>query len=392
MLFGHRDDAIYERQIKTDHTLLGDRNGCENRNYSPDKIQGWPILIGCIQHVLSPHQYLYHALLSRSEEMRQAMAEPRKHHYVPQMHLSGFANAKGQLWASDASIPKAFRTGPGNIAVERDWNKIDIDGVPPDALEKELAKLEGVIAPGIKRVRETVSFGKNGEDREDIINLITLLAVRNLRIRGGIQQVETEMLRAMLVAPFEDPKRWDALVDQLKAMKQWPEGAPVDFEGHKKYVEENKDELHPHKNLTLEMELEALPKMYPLFDARRWRILKAKDGSGGFVTTDHPVCFHKPGARVNYGQLYAPGFGLADRDIVFPISSATCLVGRLEGQEDAIEVDLHNVASINATVMGFALKQIYSADDQFYYTRSPHEPIGRGFTLLQDTHFVVRED
>jgi hypothetical protein len=56
-----------------------------------------------------------------------------------------------------------------------------------------------------------------------------------------------------------------------------------------------------------------------------------------------------------------------------------------------VEVDRHNAASVNATVMGFALRQIYSADDQFYYTRSPHEPIGRGFTLLKDPHFVVRE-
>jgi hypothetical protein len=83
---------------------------------------------------------------------------------------------------------------------------------------------------------------------------------------------------------------------------------------------------------------------------------------------------------------------LADRDIVFPISSKVCLIGRMEGEEDTIEVDRHNAASVNATVMGFALKQIYSADDQFYYTRSPHEPIGRGFTLLNDTHFVVREE
>ena len=322
-----------------------------------------------------------------------AMAtEVRKHHYVPQMYLSGFANAKGQLWASDASIPKAFPAGPGNIAAERDWNKIEIDGVPRDALENELGKFEGVIAPAIKRVRETAWFGKDGQDREDIINLATLLAVRNPRMREGIQQIETNMLRAMLVAPFEDPKRWDAVIEQLKANKQWPEGAPVDFAGHKRYVEENKDKLHAHKNLTLEMELDALPKMYPLFDARRWRILEAKDGTGGFVTTDHPVCLHKPGVAVNYGQLYAPGFGLADRDIVFPLSSKVCLIGRLEGEEDVVEVDLHNVASVNATVMGFALKQIYSADDQFYYTRSPHEPIGRGFTLLKDTHFVARED
>ena len=131
--------------------------------------------------------------------------------------------------------------------------------------------------------------------------------------------------------------------------------------------------------------------MYPFFNERRWRILRAKEGTGGFVTTDHPVCINKPGASVNYGQLYAPGFGLADRDILFPLSSLVCLMGRQEGEEDAVEIGLHNVASVNATVMGFALKQIYSADDQFYYTRSPHEPIGRGFTLPKDSHFIARE-
>ncbi|MCC8935624.1 DUF4238 domain-containing protein [Bradyrhizobium sp. Arg68] len=319
------------------------------------------------------------------------MTEARKHHYVPQMYLSGFANSKGQLWASDASIPKAFAVGPANIAAERDWNQIDINGVPKDALEKELGKLEGLIAPAIKRVRETASFGTNDEDREDVINLVTLLAVRNPRVREGIQRLETDLLRAMLVAPFEDPKRWDAVVKQMKEMGQWPEGQPTDFDGFKKYVEENKDKLYAHKNLTIEMELAALEKMYPVFDERRWRILKAKGGTGGFVTTDHPVCVHKPEAPVNYGQLYAPGVGLADRDILFPLSPLVCLVGRQEGEEDVIEVGLHTVASANATVMGFALKQIYSADDQFYYTRSPHVPIGRGFALLKDPHFLPRE-
>ncbi|MGT2440884.1 DUF4238 domain-containing protein [Bradyrhizobium betae] len=319
------------------------------------------------------------------------MAEARKHHFVPQMYLSGFANASGQLWASDASIPKAFRAGSANIAAERDWNKLEIDGVPADALEKELGNFEGVIAPAIKRVRETASFGQAGQDREDIINLVTLLAVRNPRTREGIQQIETDLLRAILVEPFKDPKRWDAVVEQMKAAELWPEGEPTDFDGFKKYVEDNKDKLHAHKNMTLEMELEALSRIYPFFDARRWRILKAKEGTGGFVTTDHPVCVHKPGAPVNYGQLYAPGFGMADRDIVFPLSFKVCLIGRLDGEEDVMEVDLHNVASVNATVMGFALKQIYSLDDQFYYTRSPHLPMGRGVTLLADPHFVVRE-
>jgi hypothetical protein len=63
-------------------------------------------------------------------------------------------------------------------------------------LEKELGNFEGVIAPGIKRVRETASFGENGKDREDIINLITLLAVRNPRTRKDMEKLYTGLLQA----------------------------------------------------------------------------------------------------------------------------------------------------------------------------------------------------
>jgi hypothetical protein len=320
------------------------------------------------------------------------MAEARKHHYVPQMYLKGFANAKGQLWTNDASTGRAFPAPPDGIAAQRDWNGLDVEGVRKDALEIELGKFEGVIAPAVKRVRESGSFGEAGGDREDIINLVTLLAVRNPRNREGIHRVATNLLRGMLVAPFKDEKRWSAVVDRLKAVGKWADGAPVDFSGFKKYIDENADRLYAHKNLTLETELDVAENMYPFFDSRRWRILKAKGGTGGFVTTDHPVCLNRPGARMNYGQLYAPGFGLADEDIVFSLSSDVCLIGRREGEEDVIEVGLHNVASVNATVLGFAMKQIYSADDQFYYTRSPHEKIGRGFELLNDKHFVVQEE
>jgi hypothetical protein len=76
-----------------------------------------------------------------------------------------------------------------------------------------------------------------------------------------MNKLYTELLEAMAAVPFEDPARWDAVGEQLKARGQWPEGAPVDFEGHKKFIEENKDKIKPHPNFTLEMELGALDQV-----------------------------------------------------------------------------------------------------------------------------------
>lgn len=67
-------------------------------------------------------------------------------------------------------------------------------------------------------------------------------------------------------------------------------------------------------------------------------------------------------------------------------------MGRLEGDEDVVEVDRQTVANFNAAVMGYAMKQIYAADDKYYYTRPTPHALGTGSTLLQDPNLKVRQD
>jgi hypothetical protein len=273
------------------------------------------------------------------------------------MYLEGFVGRKGRCFVVDAERRIPFLTKPGRIEAQRDFNLIEAPGVPPDALEHELSKPEGVIAPGIRRILRRREHG-----REDVINLITLLATRNPRTRRDIQKFYSEIFWAMLAAPFEDQAKCEAVVEAMKAAGKWPEDQPSDFEGYKKFVEDKIEKVEAHQNLSLEMELEAMERLHWYFDVRKWRIMKANEDSGGFVTTDHPVCIHCPGG-VNDGNQYAPKLGLSDRNVLFPFSSNVALIGCMEGEEDVVELDEDEVADFNATVMGYAMTQVYAADD-----------------------------
>jgi hypothetical protein len=77
---------------------------------------------------------------------------------------------------------------------------------------------------------------------------------------------------------------------------------------------------------------------------------------------------------------------------LFPLSSELALIGRFDGNEDVVEADIFTVGSFNSTVMGYAGRQIYSADDQFYYMRLFPQPFGRGYSLLDDPDLKSRDD
>jgi Protein of unknown function (DUF4238) len=55
----------------------------------------------------------------------------RRHHYVPKCYLNSFSvesdgKKKRELFVFDAVDRKRFRTVPANVALERDFNTIDL--------------------------------------------------------------------------------------------------------------------------------------------------------------------------------------------------------------------------------------------------------------------------
>ena len=76
----------------------------------------------------------------------------RRHHYVPKCYLESFATKtskkkKSSLWVFDAVDKKSFKTAPDNIALQTDFNTINLEGHAPDAFENAMASVESKRSP-----------------------------------------------------------------------------------------------------------------------------------------------------------------------------------------------------------------------------------------------------
>jgi hypothetical protein len=66
------------------------------------------------------------------------------------------------------------------VAVERDFNAIDVEGHERDALERAYGIFGSRAADALDRERESDTFDSTSEDGVIILNLMALLAVRIL--------------------------------------------------------------------------------------------------------------------------------------------------------------------------------------------------------------------
>ncbi|MEH2509468.1 hypothetical protein V1291_000822 [Nitrobacteraceae bacterium AZCC 1564] len=119
------------------------------------------------------------------------------------------------------------------------------------------------------------------------------------------------------------------------------------------------------KELSIAIEIDQHDPLAELLWKRKWQLLKAADGFGGFVTTDDPVCLRWSDGQAHDGL--SPGFGVegtgghlsnfhnprASRDIRRP--------------EDVIDADAAIVGQLNSFIISKAQCHVYAHDHSFKF-------------------------
>lgn len=250
----------------------------------------------------------------------------RRHHYLPQMYLRGFANDAELVWVFDRQNNTYLHQGIINTAVKKDFYTIvGVDGQKTDAVEQMMANMvEGPMKAIIERLdKRTLTW--EGEDRAILALFVALLKTRNLAFDRDQNEFIDQFYRWWAKATHSSV---EAAEESLRKHDQ-KTGDDMTGVSAQEIFEMIRDDQYEIKNprqnnikMMMSLALEVAKALFRL----NWEILSAPKGCS-FVTCDNPFTVVPPpfydGSLVGYGIL-TPG-----ASTVVPLSykSAICFYG-----------------------------------------------------------------
>ncbi len=311
-------------------------------------------------------------------------AEARNHHWIPQCYLKGFAKSRSKnakLFVADAISRKTFETIPRNVASARDFNRIDVPGVPPNQIESDYARFEGLVDKALERMAISKEFGDD-EAYNLILNLIALLAVRNPRMREHSQEFQERIIKRMMELTVATKEHYEASLGTPVRGDVVESDQAVTYEAMRDFVERDEYTIEVSTTGHVRQELELVDTVLPLLGKRHWLLIRAPANSGGFITSDDPVVLVWS-ERKNRGPFSSPGFGLRDTEVIFTVTRDLAMLGVFDGEVGVREARPETVAQINGIIVAHSNRQIYARDDRFRYALASGE-IRRGADILSN--------
>ena len=292
-------------------------------------------------------------------------SESRHHHYIPQCYLRGFGIGSGKHCKLTVGVLDSYRwfsTNPRNVAGVRDFNKVSLDGVDADALEKQLALFESEVATALREVSKSHAF--DGESKIVLLNFIALLSLRSPQQRECWSEFENRVLKKVMTLALASKERWES---QLRQAGITTDSGPT-YEEIKKFHQDDEYTFKIQTDHHIGLELGAVDTVLETLIGRKWRLILTDDSIGCFITSDQPVTLDWLDPT-NLPPLIrrSPGHGLLNTVVGFPLSRHLFLFGVYEGVDETIVADASMVALLNTSQTAKAFQQIYAPKKTFPY-------------------------
>jgi hypothetical protein len=188
----------------------------------------------------------------------------RNHHYISRCYLKGFVQNvdKPQLYVIDARKPKGFKTSTENVGSRRDFHRIEIEGLAPDALENALAGFEGELGPALRRIEEARSLD-DFNDKVLLLNLICMMHIKNPQMRKIHHGFQETITRRIMEIVTSSKFIFESQIRKAQENGFISKDANVDYDTMKKFIDEDAFEIETPNERHLQRELDLFDKILP---------------------------------------------------------------------------------------------------------------------------------
>jgi len=294
--------------------------------------------------------------------MRHSIA--RNHHYVPQAYLGLFTDTgdkHGQFHVLPTRAQVAFRTTPRNVAAERDFNRVDVDGYSQNHIESSLAPIEGKAVQVIRTSAESLALPSD-RGYSYLLNLVCLLFVRNPARRAVINSERERGLRNQYRQLVRSRETWEQHL--TNAREQEPELANVSFERAKTFIESEKYKINFIPEGSVRREFHAFDSVLQQFEARTWSLLVAPPSGSRFICSDNPVSL-VPTMRAS-GKV---ALDTPHTEVFMPLTPNLALIGVLDERlPSTIRLQSEAVGIMNRRTARNAYRYMFSREETFAIT------------------------
>lgn len=253
------------------------------------------------------------------------MSNSKKHHYISQFYLRGFANpvkTKNRgldhlLGVLNIKNGKKREDLVGNVAFQNYFNRIENFQFHENELEDALIDVEGQISQSVYKLRESDVL--TDQIKDNLCLLMALFSSRTPHAREKLKSenisIQDELYHALTTFPHLSEGRDDGVT--FKMLRYAKETGQMEAKV-------------PSQDTLIHTELTLVKDLAHDLSQRVWSVLRPSDKQGKFITSDCPVVIINPNSDIEPMPYSHTAVRDPKADVFFPVTQDLAIYGVIE--------------------------------------------------------------